>query len=121
MNFTDCPLSHAENIRALMIKKAELPDNNDFDLSPYFPIVEQLARESASRGENGMVIKFEVADYPDEPACGRAINTMKNILEPLGYTCCVSYNTYALKLHADHVSSSIMRNPAIIALTVIWK
>lgn len=109
----------AAEIRAAM-KDLGPAAESDADLTPYFPMVARLARESAARGERGMVIKFEVADYADEPDCGRAIAAMGRLLEGLGYTCCVSYDTYALEKREGGVEYSVMRNPAIIAMTVMW-
>jgi hypothetical protein len=109
----------AEEIRAAKKELGPAPAS-DADLTPYFPMVAKLAREAAARGERGMVIKFEVADYADEAECGRAIAAMGRLLEELGYLCCVSYDTYALKKVEGGVESSVMRNPAIIAMTVAW-
>lgn len=95
-------------------------ESRDIDLTPYLPVVGSLARQAAARGEKGMVIKFEVADYADEATCGRAISAMGTLLEKLGYVCCVSYDTYALKRNKTQATSSVMRNQAIIAMTVIW-
>ncbi len=113
-------LPPAKDIRALVVPAAGNADAAEYDLSPYVPAVAQLARQAAARGEKGMVIKFEVADYADEASCGKAIARMGEVLESRGYTCCVSYDTYALALRKERVETSVMRNPAIIAMTVIW-
>ena len=112
-------LPSAEELRASM-PPSPAGESGGADLKPYFPMFAKLAGEAAARGEKGIVIKFEVADYADEAACGKAITAMGEELERLGYICCVSYDTYALKLNEGRVTSSIMRNPAIIAMTVIW-
>lgn len=90
-------------------------------LGRYFPEIARLIREAGGRGENSIVVKFEVADYADERECGKYISEAGQRIAARGFVCSVNYDTYSLALDgAGGVKNSILRNPKIIALTIAW-